>query len=241
MRDVAKKLLETEGDVRECLQQAWKSRQFKNIRFLKILRQEEPTMSFATYKERRREPSDRTESTVQHFLRQYDAALEEYLTGSPWPSSWEAPPSTDSTTADFINNLDIPRVSTTPMLLLHNLGNGIVDQGTLDKLFDKRSNLHAGSSTPQLTTKISSDTSTPLGSFDLMDAIKHRIPRSDGFTVDVGTLAEELWDDAYEFNDKMAQRRIHQVMKARFIIFERFLTVIRRKFPHKPISGFRQH
>jgi hypothetical protein len=86
-----------------------------------------------------RKSDKETRALVEDFLSDHDAKLEEYIAGPPWNDFWRAPPSADPETAHFINNLEIPQVSQSPTLLLHQLGNDIVDESLIDHLFNRKS------------------------------------------------------------------------------------------------------
>ena len=80
------------------------------------------------------------QESVDNYLKCFDAKLGEYLAGRPWNDFWKAPPASDPLTAAFIDALELPRVvGDDPVLLLHGLGNGIVDECVVDSLFTKKS------------------------------------------------------------------------------------------------------
>ena len=76
---------------------------------------------------------------VDAFLEQYDAKLREYLSGPAWSEFWKAPSSVDGETSQFINSLRIPKIGKRPMLVLHDLGGGIVDPAVVDRVFASQS------------------------------------------------------------------------------------------------------
>ncbi len=86
-----------------------------------------------------RKSESETKDLVDHFFSEYDEKLEKYIAGPLWDKFWKAPPSAGAETARFINGLEIPQIRNRRMLLIHDLGNGVVDRDTLDALFSKGS------------------------------------------------------------------------------------------------------
>ena len=72
---------------------------------------------------------------VTAFLDQHSAKLRDYLRGPAQHEFWEAPLSVEDQTRLFINGLKIPMVNGNPVLLLHALGEDIVDPNHIKNLF----------------------------------------------------------------------------------------------------------
>ena len=73
---------------------------------------------------------------VNEFLKNLEGRLREHLKGAPWQDTWQAPQGTSPEYARFIEELEIPQVEGFPALLLHNLGDGIVDTKIISQLGD---------------------------------------------------------------------------------------------------------
>ncbi|TFK62636.1 hypothetical protein BDN72DRAFT_848450 [Pluteus cervinus] len=249
-QDLAEEFLVQNPSVVALLQDAWRLREFKSIRLLKSLRK---PVDF--YRMPRKSESEMKE-LVDHFFSKYDEKLEKYLAGPP-NQFWKAPPSADAETARFINDLEIPQVRGRRMLLLHDLGNGVVDENVLNALFAKhRSKLLVNTSGSgktrlllegltkywgfYLTARVQVGVDA-LGSSDLMYTLEYHIPNTSGFNSHPGSLNERFQEGAYELNHAIARRQMHQIFAARVLIFENFLKKVKEKFPTRSIHEFRQH
>ncbi|KAL5476986.1 hypothetical protein ACEPAI_3172 [Sanghuangporus weigelae] len=197
-----------------------------------------------------------TEDSVKKFLIGYDAMLGQYLTGPPWKDFWEAPESADNSVAEFIRNLKIPSKSGNPVLLLHNLGDTVVDSTVVNGLFSKTSRFlvnTSGSGKTRLLfegltmhwgfyfTTVVDALNHNLGSEDIQQAIDEYIPMSRGFIPKPGTLGAEHQHVAYKSNHLIAERRVIQVLTARILFFEHFLKIARETSPDGSVDKFKKH
>ncbi|KAL5498504.1 hypothetical protein ACEPAH_1857 [Sanghuangporus vaninii] len=197
-----------------------------------------------------------TEELVKETLSGYEARLREFLAGPLWADFWEPPSRVDDETAKFIKKLGVPKIDDKPVLLLHNLGNDIVDSTLVNGLFTKSSSFlvnTSGSGKTRLLfegltrywgfyfTTIVNDENHGLGSVDMMDTIEKFIPRSLRFTKNPATLNIEAQDTAFSSNHYIAERRVYQVLRARALIFEHFLKVAREMYPDRSINEFKEH
>ncbi|KAL5521779.1 hypothetical protein ACEPAF_2527 [Sanghuangporus sanghuang] len=203
-----------------------------------------------------RKPVKATADLVKETLSGYDARLREFLAGPLWADFWEPPPGVDDETTKFIKKLGVPKIDDKPVLLLHNLGNDIVDSTLVNGLFTKSSSFlvnTSGSGKTRLLfegltrywgfyfTTIVNDENHGLGSVDMMDTIEKFIPRSRRFTNNPATLNIEGQDAAFSINRYIAERRVYQVLRARGLIFEHFLKVAREMYPDRSINEFKEH
>ena len=76
---------------------------------------------------------------VDKYLERFGVKLKEYLAGPAWNDFWKAPPTCDPLTAAFIDDLKLPKLLEDPVLLPHDLGNGIVEECVVDSLFSEKS------------------------------------------------------------------------------------------------------
>ncbi|KAL5498505.1 hypothetical protein ACEPAH_1858 [Sanghuangporus vaninii] len=212
--------------------------------------------TFATIEPTPRKSVKATEELVKETLSGYDAGLREFLAGPVWTDYWEAPSRVDDETAKFIKKLGVPKIDDKPVLLLHNLGNDIVDSTLVNELFTKSSRFlvnTSGSGKTRLLfegltrhwgfyfTTIVNDENHRLGSADMMDTIEKFIPGSRRFTNKTATLDIEDQDAAFRSNHYIAERRVYQVLRARALIFEHFLKVAREMYPDRSINEFKKH
>ncbi|THH10541.1 hypothetical protein EW145_g1243 [Phellinidium pouzarii] len=138
--------------------------------------------------------------------------LDNYVSGPAWSKFWTAPPTVQPEIANFINELQIPLVGDDPTLLLHGIGDGIVDERTINNLFNGKNRFLANVSGSGMTrllieglnknwgfyfTSVQNSV-TPLGSRDIMFAIDNDIPNSAGFSCNL--LPEKVFskDDFQE-------------------------------------------
>ncbi|KAL5522871.1 hypothetical protein ACEPAG_8889 [Sanghuangporus baumii] len=203
-----------------------------------------------------RKPRRQTEDSVKKFLSGYDARLGQYLAGPPWKDFWEGPNVVDNSVAEFIRNLKIPSKSGSPVLLLHNLGESVVDSTVVDGLFSKTSrflvntsgsgktrllfeglNMHWGFYFTTLVDPLNHN----LGSRDIQQAIDDYIPLSRGFVRKPETLGAEHEHVAYKSNHLIAERRVIQVLTARIIFFEHFLKIARETSLDGSVDKFKKH
>ncbi|KAL5521780.1 hypothetical protein ACEPAF_2528 [Sanghuangporus sanghuang] len=224
---------------------------------LKDLRPSTPeNQTFAIIEPSPRKPKLQTEDSVKKFLSGYDAKLRQYLAGPPWKDFWEAPESVGNSVAEFIRNLKIPSKSGNPVLLLHNLGETVVDSTVVNGLFSKTSKYlvnTSGSGKTRLLfegltrhwgfyfTTVVDALNHNLGSEDIQQAIDEYIPLSRGFIPKPGTLAAEHQHIAYKSNHLIAERRVIQVLTARIIFFEHFLKMAREMSPDGSVNKFKKH
>ncbi|KAL5514186.1 hypothetical protein ACEPAG_2274 [Sanghuangporus baumii] len=203
-----------------------------------------------------RKPKLQTEDSVKKFLSGYDAKLRQYLAGPPWKDFWEAPKVVDNSIAEFIRNLKIPRKSGSPVLLLHNLGESVVDSNVVNGLFSKTSRLlvnTSGSGKTRLLfegltmhwgfyfTTVVDPLNHNLGSEDIQQAIDEYIPMSRGFILKPETLGAENEHVAYKSNHLVAERRVIQVLTARILFFEHFLKIARETSLDGSVDKFKKH
>ncbi|KAL5521778.1 hypothetical protein ACEPAF_2526 [Sanghuangporus sanghuang] len=203
-----------------------------------------------------RNPVKATEELVKETLSGYDARLREFLAGPVWADFWEAPSPVDDEAARFIKNLKIPKIKDNPVLLLHNLGNDIVDSALVNGLFTKSSRFlvnTSGSGKTRLLfegltrhwgfyfTTVVNDENHWLGSVDMMNIIENLIPRSRRFTGNPADLDIKYQNAAFSSNHYTAERRVYQVLRARALIFEHFLKVAREMYPNRSINEFKKH
>ncbi|KAL5476982.1 hypothetical protein ACEPAI_3168 [Sanghuangporus weigelae] len=189
-----------------------------------------------------RKPVKATDDLVKETLSGYDAKLREFLAGPVWADFWEAPSSAGDEAARFITSLKIPKIKADPVLLLHNLGNDIVDSALVNGLFTKSSSFlvnTSGSGKTRLLfegltrhwgfyfTTVSDNENYWLGSVDMMDTIEKFIPRSRRVTDNPAGLDIKYQDAALSRNHYIAERGVYQVLRARVLIFEHFLKVTR--------------
>ncbi|THH03790.1 hypothetical protein EW145_g6006 [Phellinidium pouzarii] len=202
-----------------------------------------------------RKTKAQTEALVNELLRSYRTKLDNYVAGPAWSQFWTAPPTVEPETANFINALQIPLVENESMLLLHGLGDGIVDERTVSNLFNGKDRFLANTSGSGKTrllieglnknwgfyfTSVQNSV-TPLGSRDIMSAIDDDIPNSKRFVCNLDSLGDSQKTDALFVNKSIAKRRIHQILTARIFVFEFFLKAVERVHPSKPIADFRKH
>ncbi|KAL5514165.1 hypothetical protein ACEPAG_2253 [Sanghuangporus baumii] len=188
-----------------------------------------------------RKSLEQTRDSVKDFLSGIDSKLRDFLSSPLWTDFWKSPSPVDRETAKFIKDLKIPKIDGDPMLLLHNLGDHIVDSTLVNGLFDKPSRLLVytpGSGKTRLLfedltkrwgfyfTTIVDDASNRLGSVDMESTIKKFIPRSRCFTDNHAVLDAEHKDAAFSRNHYIAERRVYQVLRARILIFEHFLRLL---------------
>ncbi|KAL5514517.1 hypothetical protein ACEPAG_1833 [Sanghuangporus baumii] len=203
-----------------------------------------------------RKSLEQTRDSIKEFLSGIDSKLRGFLSSPPWTDFWESSSSVDRETAKFIKDLKITKVDGDPMLLLHNLGDDIVDSTLVNGFFDKPSRLLVntpGSGKTRLLfegltkrwgfyfTTIVDDASNRLGSVDMESTIKKFIPRSRCFTDNPAALFAEHQDAAFSRNHYIAERRVYQVLRARILIFEHFLRVAREIYSNRSINEFRKH
>ncbi|TFK60156.1 hypothetical protein BDN72DRAFT_941109 [Pluteus cervinus] len=253
----ARLLTDGNPDVTKLVEDAWSARAFKRIRLLAVLRlPATPNTAFPNLQTTPRKDPSATQDQVTGFFRTYEARLRKYLTEKAWNDYWKAPELCNPAHEHFINDLEIPKVMHDPMLLLHNIGNGIVDKAVLSSLFDGKSkflvNTSGSGKTRLLIEGLSSNWGfyltaakqtavQVLGSIDVMEAISLHIPQSTGFTEDPQNLAEHLREEAFRHNHLIARRRMHQIITARVVIFEHFLKTAQEIWPDRSIHDFRQH
>ncbi|KAL5476724.1 hypothetical protein ACEPAI_2910 [Sanghuangporus weigelae] len=203
-----------------------------------------------------RESVEKTRESVEEFLKKYDAQLKDYIAGPPWIDFWQASSSADNNTAEFLNRLEIPKVSDGPVLLLHHLGSDVVDSTVIDELFAKESRFlvnASGSGKTRLLFEglvrhwgfyftISVNALNDwLGSSDMEYTIDKGIPRTKCFIRRPHILDARRREDAYVSNHYTAERRVHQVLMARVLMFERFLRMVQETFPLRSINEFKTH
>lgn len=84
-----------------------------------------------------------------------------------------------------------------------------------------------------------------LGSKDMADAITKYIPESNCFTHKPGKLDDDRMEQAYILNHAIAQRRAHQVLTSRILVFECFLKMAQTSSqstnPMRPIDQYKEH
>ncbi|KAL5514424.1 hypothetical protein ACEPAG_2512 [Sanghuangporus baumii] len=182
-----------------------------------------------------REYMETTRDSVEEFLKKYDAELKKYIAGPPWIDFWQAPSSVDNNTAEFFNRLEIPEVSDGPVLLLHQLGNGVVDSTVVDELFTKESRFLVNTSGSGKTRLLFEGLVRHWGFYFTTH------PRTQGFIRRPDILDAERREDAYDCNHYTAERHVHQVLMARVLFFERFLRVAQEMFPLRSINEFKKH
>ncbi|KAL5514187.1 hypothetical protein ACEPAG_2275 [Sanghuangporus baumii] len=212
--------------------------------------------TFTILKSTPRQPVEATEDIVKETLSRYDTRLREFLAGPVWADFWEAPSSVDDEAARFIKSLKIPKIKNDPVLLLHNLGNDIVDSALVNGLFIKSSSFlvnTSGSGKTRLLfegltrhwgfyfTTVVNDENYCLGSVDMMKMIENLIPRSRHFTDNPASLDIKYQDTAFSRNHDIAERHVYQVLRARILIFEHFLKVAREMYPDRSINDFKEY
>ncbi|KAL5477030.1 hypothetical protein ACEPAI_3217 [Sanghuangporus weigelae] len=224
---------------------------------LKDLRSSTPeNQTFTIDEHTPRKPIKATEDLVKKTLSGYDVGLREFLVGPLWADLWEDPSPIDDEAARFINRLGIPKIDDEPVLLLHNLGNDIVDSTLVNGLFTKSSRFlvnTSGSGKTRLLfegltrhwgfyfTTIVNNENHRLGSADMMNIIQKFIPRSRRFTNNPADLDIKYQDAAFSSNHYIAERRVCQALRARALIFEHFLKVAREMYPDRSINEFKKH
>ncbi|EJD03166.1 uncharacterized protein FOMMEDRAFT_156540 [Fomitiporia mediterranea MF3/22] len=186
---------------------------------------------------------------VEEFFKRLDRRLCEHLKGLPWKDVWQASEDTQPHYAQFIENLGIPQVLGRPALLLHCLGDGVVDAEILSELADGSSKIltnTSGSGKTRLLiellamkwgfyfTTAADFANLRLGSQDVYDAIFMRIPNHTNFTEkpkDVHSTNSPELEPAYRRNHSIVARLVYQILTARVIVFEHFLTTFRTLWP----------
>ncbi|KAL5476916.1 hypothetical protein ACEPAI_3102 [Sanghuangporus weigelae] len=203
-----------------------------------------------------RKPKEETEGLVEEFLSRYDTKLRRYLAGPPWKDFWEAPPDASNNIAQFVKSLKIPDIGGDPVLLLHNLGNGVVDSSIVDKVFSRTSSFlvnTSGSGKTRLLfegltrhwgfyfTTLADSINHGLGSEDISQAIETHIPGSRGFIPNPWTLAEENQHIAFNNNHLIAERRVIEILTARICFFNYFLRMAREAAPDGSVDNYKKH
>ncbi|KAL5476915.1 hypothetical protein ACEPAI_3101 [Sanghuangporus weigelae] len=224
---------------------------------LKELRPSTPdNQTFTIIEPTPRKPKEKTEELVKEFLSRYDTKLRQYLAGPPWKDFWEAPPDASNDIAQFVKSLKIPDIRGNPVLLLHNLGDGVVDSSIVDEVFTRTSSYlvnTSGSGKTRLLfegltrhwgfyfTTLADSINHHLGSEDISQAIKTHIPKSRGFIPNPWTLADENQHIAFDNNHLIAERRVIQILTARISFFNYFLRMAREAAPDGLVDNYKKH
>ncbi|KAL5476981.1 hypothetical protein ACEPAI_3167 [Sanghuangporus weigelae] len=203
-----------------------------------------------------RKPKEETEGLVEEFLSRYDTKLRQYLAGPPWKEFWDAPPDASNNIAQFVKSLKIPDIGGNPVLLLHNLGDGVVDSSVVDDVFTRKSSFlvnTSGSGKTRLLfegltrhwgfyfTTIVDSINHHLGSADISQATETHIPGSRGFIPNPWTLADENQHAAFYNNHLIAERRVIQILTARICFFNYFLRMARGAVPDESVDNYKKH
>ncbi|KAL5514240.1 hypothetical protein ACEPAG_2328 [Sanghuangporus baumii] len=203
-----------------------------------------------------RKSKEKTEELVKEFLSRYDTKLRQYLAGPPWKDFWEAPPGASNDIAQFVKSLKIPDIGGNPVLLLHNLGDGVVDSSIVDGVFTRTSRFlvnTSGSGKTRLLfegltrhwgfyfTTIVDSLNYDLGSEDISQAIETHIPRSKGFILNPWKLADGNQLIAFIKNRLIAELRVIQILTARICFFNYFLRMAREAAPSGSVDNYKKH
>ncbi|KAJ7439812.1 hypothetical protein B0H11DRAFT_2101093 [Mycena galericulata] len=160
-----------------------------------------------------------------------------------WPS-WKPSQKLDTAIHEWLSDLNIPELNGQPSLLLHELGTLQNDphmKKRISKLFTQKYSTFLVNTSGSGKTRhifealcrhwgfyfpLSVGTYDPMGSTDMQNCIDTRLSSTPHFTEDLSRVAADKFEEALLKNREIADDCFTQVLLARILVFQHFLTTI---------------
>ncbi|KAL5514188.1 hypothetical protein ACEPAG_2276 [Sanghuangporus baumii] len=184
-----------------------------------------------------RKSKQKTEELVEEFLSRYETKLRQYLARPPWKDFWQAPPDASNNIAQFVKSLKIPDIGDNPVLLMHNLGDGVVDSSVVDEVFARTSRFLVNTSGSGKTRLLFEGLTRHWGSYftTIVDSLNHDLGSED--------ISQAIRPSKHIFPDLGASFRIRGrwLTEISVLLLTTTIWIAREAAPDGSVDKFKKH